>query len=144
MTTIAYKDGVIAFDSRMTGGDVIISDSINKVHTHKGVKFILSGAPCDFDEFFQMYFGEIDHEDTKTKRGVNGIALVYGNMYSVGYNSEDGFYSDAMPKHTPRAFGSGRDHALTAMDMGATAVEAIKMAKLRDIYTGGRVRTIKI
>jgi len=42
------------------------------------------------------------------------------------------------------AIGSGQDHALTAMDCGLSAKEAIKMAAKRDVNTGGRVRTFKI
>jgi hypothetical protein len=30
------------------------------------------------------------------------------------------------------------------MDMGASAKRAVKMAKKRDVYTGGKVRTYKL
>lgn len=35
--------------------------------------------------------------------------------------------------------GSGSDHALTAMDMGASAAEAVKMACKRDPFSGGDI-----
>lgn len=44
----------------------------------------------------------------------------------------------------PFAIGSGRDFALAAMDMGATAKEAVEMAAKRDVYTGGTIRTVII
>ena len=42
------------------------------------------------------------------------------------------------------AIGSGSNNAITAMDMGATAAEAVEMAKKRDTGTGGLVRTLVI
>jgi hypothetical protein len=44
----------------------------------------------------------------------------------------------------PCAIGSGTDHALTAMDMGATAEEAIGWAAKRDAGTGGTIRTFRL
>jgi len=45
-----------------------------------------------------------------------------------------------MNKDKVYSIGSGSDHALTAMDMGATAEKAVEMAMQRDICTGGRIR----
>ncbi|GAI22667.1 unnamed protein product, partial [marine sediment metagenome] len=44
----------------------------------------------------------------------------------------------------PDAIGSGSAYALAAMDMGASAEEAVRAAMKRDIYTGGKVRTMRI
>ena len=44
---------------------------------------------------------------------------------------------------TPYAIGSGASYALGAMDAGATAKEAVKIAS-RDVYTGGIIRTHKL
>lgn len=44
----------------------------------------------------------------------------------------------------PFAIGSGRDFALAAMDMGASAKEAVEAAAKRDVYTGGTIRTLII
>jgi hypothetical protein len=42
------------------------------------------------------------------------------------------------------AIGTGTDHAITAMDCGLSAREAVKMAMKRDTGTGGRIRTYKV
>ena len=42
------------------------------------------------------------------------------------------------------AVGSGAVFAIAAMDCGKSAVEAIRIAKKRDVNTGGRIRTIKV
>jgi hypothetical protein len=47
----------------------------------------------------------------------------------------------SLGQHPPH-LGSGSDHAMTALDMGATAAESVKMAKTRDISIGGVVRTL--
>lgn len=49
MTTIAYKDGVIAYDSRCTRATIITDDDCKKLDMVEGVHFLCSGATCDFD-----------------------------------------------------------------------------------------------
>ena len=63
-----------------------------------------------------------------------------GKLYLVGVGPNDHFWKFEMSKERHAAVGSGSDHALTAMDMGATAEEAVKMAMKRDVMTGGRIR----
>ena len=41
MTTIAYKDGVIAYDGRQTRNDRIVSDTAQKCQVVDGVSFFL-------------------------------------------------------------------------------------------------------
>jgi ATP-dependent protease HslVU (ClpYQ) peptidase subunit len=42
------------------------------------------------------------------------------------------------------AIGSGACHAITAMDCGKGAVDAVRMAMKRDMNTGGRVVAVRI
>jgi hypothetical protein len=42
------------------------------------------------------------------------------------------------------AIGCGSDHAITAMDMGATAYQAVQMAAKRDTGTGGTIRAATV
>lgn len=57
MTTIAYKDGVIAYDSRCTRGTTILDDDANKLYAVKGVSFLCTGANCDFPALIDAFFG---------------------------------------------------------------------------------------
>ncbi|EPM72547.1 20S proteasome subunits A/B [Pseudomonas syringae pv. theae ICMP 3923] len=59
MTTIAYKDGVIAYDSRTTGGTTISDDDSGKLQTVDGVQFICTGCACDFDALIAGYIGTV-------------------------------------------------------------------------------------
>ncbi len=72
-------------------------------------------------------------------------ALIYdGNLWEASFCPETGFWKAPVSPKEPRTLGSGGCYALTAMDMGATAKEAVKMAMKRDTGTGGRVRTYKL
>ena len=42
------------------------------------------------------------------------------------------------------ACGTGGDFALAAMDMGASAEGAVRIAIGRDVYSGGEIKTIKV
>lgn len=61
MTTIAYKDGVIAYDSRVTRGSLIDHDDFEKLIHRNGHRFLLTGSGPDFptllDEFFCVKLG---------------------------------------------------------------------------------------
>lgn len=144
MTTITHKDGVIAYDSRMCRGGTITSDSTDKHLELNDAHFFFSGCVCDQLPFMEIYFNksgnellDIKHLDISAFIWVNGLLF-----HGLGYTS--GVYITPLSMDEPAAIGSGIDHALTAMDMGATAKEAVKWAMKRDTGTGGRIRTFKI
>ena len=140
MTTIAHKDGVIAYDSRVTSGATIIYDDYEKCVTVKGVQFVLSGSTSDYETFIDAYFG------TAPKMKIDVVALVIDGdqIWCASHSEGDGFWKCPVLPNLPYAIGSGSDHALTAMDMGATAVEAVEAAIKRDSGTGGRVRALRV
>ena len=141
MTTIAYKDGVIAYDSRVSADTLIISDTANKrVHVN-GVDFFFVGAVHGQERLLKSYF----LKDYTPSKSPNCAAMVVdeGELFIVQVNKEKGMFRTPLDPSIPHAMGSGEDHALTAMDMGASAAEAVKMAAKRDMCTGGKVRTFK-
>lgn len=140
MTTIAYKDGVIAYDSRISSGNTITHDDYDKCHERAGVNFVMTGFVCDYSKLISAWFGET----------VTGIvecsALVFDgkDLFYTAYSAEHGLCKTPVWMERPYVLGSGSDHAMTAMDMGASAAEAVEMAKKRDMSTGGDVRTLRI
>ena len=62
----------------------------------------------------------------------------------VGYDDKTGIWKQELDPANPDAIGSGSAYALAAMDMGASAEDAVRAAMKRDIYTGGRVRTMRV
>ncbi|WP_122503127.1 proteasome subunit beta [Pseudomonas viridiflava] len=140
MTTIAYKDGVIAYDSRQTRGGAIVSDDCLKCEIVNGVSFFLSGCVCDEQALIAAYFGTPSKDPVEC----SGFVVDNGKLMMVGHDDKTGVWRQPLDPANPDAIGSGSAYALAAMDMGASAEEAVRAAMKRDIYTGGTVRTIVI
>ncbi|ANH98953.1 proteasome subunit beta [Pseudomonas koreensis] len=140
MTTIAYKDGVIAYDSQITSGNTIIYDDYQKCHQVKGVRFFMSGKTCDYTALQDAYFGGV------VTREVDASAIVADGegLWCIGAGIQEGFWKSPIMLDSIYAIGSGSDHAITAMDMGASAYEAVQMAAKRDTGTGGTIRAVTV
>lgn len=142
MTTIAYRDGVIAYDSLETKGDYICNPNKDKHHVRDGVHFFLSGPSCDQEEFMVSFLErKIGENENLTTAGYiwDGEELWEG-----AFCSEDGFWLGKVDMKVYGAKGGGYPFAMGAMDMGATALEAVKIAAKRHTATGGRVRTFNL
>ena len=136
MTTIAHKDGIIAYDSQLTGGDVIVDDDYDKMREQDGVKFFIGGSPSDYDDFIDMSFGR--------KKDINpecSAFIIYEDKLWESGVSGKTIWMEMLELTSVRAFGSGSDFAITAMDYGATAKEAMLAASKRDVYTNDKART---
>ncbi|MDD2046117.1 proteasome subunit beta [Pseudomonas putida] len=140
MTTIAYKDGVIAYDSRQTRNSAIVSDDAPKCQVVDGVSFFLSGAVCDEKALIAAYFGTPSAVPVEC----SGYAVDDGKLMLVGHDDKTGIWRQDLDPTNPDAIGSGAPYALAAMDMGASAEDAVRAAMKRDIYTGGKIRTIRV
>lgn len=145
MTTIAYKDGVVACDSIATQDDIIIElDRVKYRRVGKRVYFF-SGATSDQD-FLVTAFEKRDRGITVPDKCQCSAVVIdqdAGKVYDVRMNS-NGFWWDELPPEEPFAIGTGRDFALSAMDLGASAREAVGVAIRRDPYSGGRIRSVKV
>lgn len=75
--------------------------------------------------------------------GVEAIVWT-GNILLWVVMEQGSFYKTPLELGARFAIGSGKCHAYTAMDMGADAVTAVKMAAKRDKNTGGSVNTFSI
>ena len=137
MTTIAYnhKDKEIAYDSRVTKGRFIATDNQNKRISSKGVDFFLSG---DNNCILQVVDNWPEIND-----GIDccGFVVVEG---VVKWLSSGGNWSGLDDCEYSEAAGSGEDYAITAMDLGCSAKDAVKMAAKRDCGTGGKINVFKV
>ena len=140
MTTIAYKDGVIAYDGRQVRSDRIVSDNAQKCQVVDGVSFFLSGAVCDEKALIAAYFGAPSPRPVEC----SGYVVDGGKLMMIGHDDATGIWKQDIDPSSPDAIGSGTPYALAAMDMGASAEEAVRAAMKRDIYTGGMVRVVTI
>lgn len=139
MTTIAWDGKTLAVDSLETKGDTITSTNDKKLFLNVGpfkavaftgstqdtksvIDWIESGekAQLKFDEHFTIL--AIDDKGRCQRLHKSDIGE---------FTLEKGLITE----------GCGSDIALGAMEAGATAVEAIKIACKRNIYTGGKVQS---
>ena len=142
MTTLAYKSGILAFDSKVTA-DGLCSGTMTKGRVTKKYLVAACGAAEDVEAFLDwMDAGGI--QDDKKKFGLErevdisaisvdkkGIVRHYGGRL-YPYKIQASFHAD----------GSGGHLAIGAMAHGATAVQAVKIASTYDSYTGGKVNTL--
>lgn len=142
MTTIAIKDGIVAYDSRITQGGVVLDNDFDKKTSRKGVSFFVAGNMTDDEAVMKYYFkGKDIAEDIKVDGTPEAdFIIVDGKKAYYGGMSEDTFWKMEIRTTTAYAVGSGAAYAIGAMDAGATAEEAVKIAS-RDVYTGGTIRT---
>lgn len=141
MTTVAYKNGIIACDSFAVADRTIVDDDTDKRIVRDGVTFVFCGRPDQYDEFITAYFSETRAISKDNECG----AIVYDGdkLWCTGVDN-DKVFKYHIKKNKTYAIGSGQDHAWTAMDLGASAPEAVKAAAKRDTCTGGEVRIVKV
>lgn len=151
MTTIAWRFPFMASDGRCTDGSQIVTDKMDKI-----VRLScggLLGLAGDADqrsvvELFDRIKNGKTLPDAKAILELNTdfagiLALPDGTIWSV--ESEQPEDTDkrqsacVLELHDHFAVGSGGKFAKAAMDMGATAERAVRLAMKNDSASGGRV-----
>lgn len=140
MTTIVYRDGIIAYDSQINEGAAIIYDDWDKKIVRNGVIFVLCGRMDQYEKMVDLYFS---WDAPPPDLDAGAILSDGGKLYSFSHD-ESHLFKSPIPADKYYATGSGMDYALGALDMGATAAEAVKVAIKRDQRSGGRVRTVRV
>lgn len=157
VTTIAFKAGVLASDSRCCAGHKILSDRTKKLFT------LANGAIAGFA-------GDTDHRQLRDILGKakpdampskvelaatreDCAALVVfptGEVFEVlvNHNTDGGrdvwdAYCQPVAERAA-AVGSGEDYALTAMKLGRSAPDAVRHAITEDSGSGGRIQTLSL
>jgi ATP-dependent protease HslVU (ClpYQ) peptidase subunit len=136
MTTIAYchKTKQIACDSRSTAGYTICSDEEIKFKKVDDEVWFFSGATADCETLIDIHKGKIKPFDISA----NAIVATKNGIFARGYSRNERRYMP-YPINYSWAIGSGTDHALTALDMGLSAKQAVEIAMKRDTCTGGKI-----
>ena len=141
MTTIAYKDGIIAYDSLCVASDIVVDSDFDKKIIVNDLVFFLCGRPCDFDHFIKVYV-DWNREEKHENIDVEGLVIDNNTLYRSSIDDIDNIiWKGHLRLNNHYAIGSGRRFALAFMDAGMSAKEAIEMTAKRDIYTGGTIRT---
>lgn len=138
MTTVVYHNNVIAIDSLLSAGGVVTDNDCNKIIKKDGLVFAMCGAWSDLDDLINAFNGDNFNKEADISAIVNNK----NKIYVCGIDKEQFWKVEITGKCY--AIGSGADHAWTALDLGCNAVDAVKMAAKRDLYTGGRIRSHKV
>jgi ATP-dependent protease HslVU (ClpYQ) peptidase subunit len=137
MTTIAYRDGVLAADSLVTTGDTKLPETKRKVWKLRDGRLFGGAGIAETIEFLKASIN--DGAETPKLSGVEAI-LVDTNGAVTAYEGKAWVRVSAPYV----ALGSGSTIALTAMWMGADAKTAVKAGIKFDRNSGGRVYAVKL
>jgi 20S proteasome alpha/beta subunit len=141
MTTIAFDGNTVAYDSRLTRGGLICCDTTNKMLETNGFKIVSAGTEADCDTLIKCFLeGDTPDEDGDASFIANHTD---GRLIHVLYH-DDKMVIENIWDEGVFALGSGSSYAISAMDFGKSAVEAVKYAATRDCYTGGKIRSFKV
>ena len=161
MTTIAYKDGVLAADSQVTlGGGVRHQAGVNKIYVPgegdywevQGKRVAAFGFAGDFTKLpflIEMLEANLTHL-TKAPADVElDVAAIivlesHETYMFTAYMGRGKQELKIYPLAGPMAIGSGELFAMAAMSIGHTAEQAIQTAMKHDIGTGGDVVVFEI
>lgn len=144
MTTIAWKNGIVATDSQSTSSykrfDAVKSCRIDK-GPFAGYVLAFAGLYALFGVIkAQVENGELQAISTGSDDGDATVLLI---SKRIAYRIESQNMTPVEVK-SPYAIGSGECFAMGAMLAGAGAEDAVRIASRLDIYTGGKVRSIII
>ena len=135
MTTVAYnhKDKQVCIDSLLVVNSTIVCDHYDKSIEEDGCIFFLCGSVADYRKLVDCYKGA-------NYQGIDAAAIMVKD--GVAYHccaGSDGFIN-IIELNYSTAIGRGDEVAITAMDYGASALEAVEHASKRTTSTGGKLR----
>lgn len=137
MTVVAYREGTLAADSRVTEDALVLPGSFRKVIKRPTGVYAYCGKPELFSHFLAKYVEE--DEDCLPQWNDNNTCILHmdneGCLWS--YNGEGNWFD--LTGMEFYAMGSGSAYAYGAMDNGADAVSAVRTATKYDIYCGGSI-----
>ena len=139
MTTIAWDGKTLAIDSAIENNETIISLRGEKLFLGIGKyqAVAIAGSISDMNGFVNW----LRTEEGDPPKYEGGAFAVNKKGKLVGFYNGSGL---PMKEDNISVLGSGGSIALGAMDAGASAVEAIKIACKRDCYTGGKVQSFTV
>lgn len=147
MTTITYRDGVMAGDGRAFGFDKMSVGEKTKVFrlsdgTLIGVSTSALGIPKAVRDWVERGMDSSAIPVPRDKDKFDFEALI------VRANGEaellDGNWLPGDPvKADYYAIGSGKQFAMAALVLGKSAKESVEVAAQLDVWTGGSVSTVK-
>ncbi len=150
MTTIAFRDGILAADSAATWDDGVRSRVVkmwevaSKVDPVKG-RCLLATAGDLYSALLFKDWLEAGGDPRLHERGVgDSVDFEAVIVHKSGLYSANRFCRITENVEPYWAAGSGCKYALAAMRCGRSAVEAVRVAMDFDPYTAGRINSMTL
>jgi len=141
MTTIAFKEGILAGDKMSVNGNLKYA-RVTKVHKINGCLCAIAG-PYDIGMEMLHWFQEgaepDDFPGIQMETNESTLLVITPERRITLYERSP---IPLIFEQEVVAIGSGRDFALAAMELGCSAEEAVRVAMKLDAYTGGDVDVI--
>lgn len=144
MTTIAFKDGILAADSLITEGNERVGFITKIGRLECGVLYGAAGRLSTAQKFMAWVETGMDGDppDFTDKDGdQNGKGFVIIDSEIIEFGAHGAV--DKIPLVTSYSIGSGAAYARGAMEAGLSAEEAVKVACEIDVFSGGPVQTLQ-
>ncbi len=141
MTTIAYRDGILAADTQMTLNNCVDGTQI-KIVRRGLVMAAASGTAAMCQQFRDWFIMGMDGDPPPAQHSQNPDWNYWGLLFhgaTILCWQAPGWVRIVAPYF---AMGSGGDYATGAMAFGATSEEAILAAMKHDTSTGGEVTVL--
>jgi hypothetical protein len=144
VTTIVYKDKTLASDTRLSSDENPYHYAdCQKIKRVKGWLIGASGGWGSTEYYMRKFSPDyITGAMAGIPKDEDFTALAISPEGKIYYVEDDGVFGVLDAEYT--AIGSGEKVAMVAMDMGATAKQAIKIAMKYDNHTGGKIQTLRL
>jgi len=148
MSTIAYRDGVIAADTLASTGNKTMTGVRKIGRTNRflfGLSGIFSGVHRIYDWVKEIEKDTSPHDFYKHMEslqtlGLDATVLLVEEDGTIWTMTDDGGVFKVPMSYD--SIGSGQDFAIGAMHAGASAAESVQAACHFDPYSGGEVHTV--
>ncbi len=140
MTTIAYRDGVLAGDTRVTRGGYIMPGHFRKIGRSPAGDLVGIAGNCAKADGFLSAIVNGSADPTAPEDGVTALVISPDGQITV--HEAAGRFDVTGAAFW--AIGSGTSAALGALHAGASAEEAVRIAMLIDNDSGGEVTSLRL
>jgi 20S proteasome alpha/beta subunit len=140
VTTIAYRDGVLASDSLVTSDGLVVG-SAEKIISFGPLLAGAAGTLSFANAFFDWLKAGAKGSPPKMGEGESGATGIVVMPDGLIVTFDDSGCDRIRAEY--HAIGSGRRLAMGAMAAGACAAKAVRAACELDVYSGGKVVTLQ-
>ena len=128
MTIITFKDGILAADSLATDGQHKHSLKQKKIYLVKKCIYAFTGKTNRMNEYLLFLKGKLSGISVWEKDDIIGLKIDLKTKKVYFFEICGNFVSETEILDSFIAIGWGKQYAKGAMEMGASAIKAVKVA----------------